>query len=274
MKKILKGAIFSLILGIAILFTACANSGATGAKESLSKIEQIKKAGKVVIGTNAYYPPYEFHKEIDGKDQIVGFDIDIAKKIAEDLGVELEIKDMDFDGLLMALNADKVDFVIAAMTPTEERAKSVNFSKVYYKAVHGVIINAENKDKFKTLEDLAGKKIGAQKTTVQETIAKTEIENAQLKSLLKFPDLILEVKNNKIDGVVAEKTVAQAYLDRNEDLMLMDLTLEDSSGGAAIAVKKENTDLLEAINKTLDSLMEKGEIEKFMTEAVKMVDEL
>ncbi len=272
MKRFSKIAI---ILGVVTLFTACTNGVASNnTEETLSKLDKIKKAGKIVVGTNAYYPPYEFHKEIKGKDEIVGFDIDIAKKIAKNLGVELEIKDMDFDGLLLALNADKVDFVIAGMTPTAERAKAVNFSKVYYKAIHGVIINVDNKDVFNTLNDLTGKKIGAQKSTVQEEVAKTEITDIQLKSLAKIPDLILEVKNNKIDGLVIEKPVAAAYTYRNKDLMLMDITFEDAEGGSAVAVKKENTDLLDEINKTLDTLMSNGDIEKFITEATKIVDDL
>lgn len=268
-------AVISFILGVVVLFTACANSTASNsAGQSLSKIDEIKKAGKIVVGTNAYYPPYEFHKVIDGKDEIVGFDIEIAKEIAKNLGVELEIKDMDFDGLLLALNADKVDFVIAGMTPTAERAKSVDFSKVYYKAVHGVVINVDNKDVFKTVDDLFGKKIGAQKATVQEEVAKAEIADVQLKAIAKIPDLILEVKNNKIDGLVIEKPVAKAYTDKNQDLMLMDLTFEDAEGGSAVAIKKGNTDLLEEINKTLDELMSTGTVEKFVTEATKMVDEM
>jgi len=275
MKKLSKMGVISMILGIIVLFTACANSTASNnAGEALSKVDEIKKAGKIVVGTNAYYPPYEFHKEINGKDEIVGFDIDIAKEIAKNLGVELEIKDMDFDGLLLALNADKIDFVIAGMTPTAERAKSVDFSKVYYKAVHGVVINVDNKDVFKTVDDLAGKKIGAQKATVQEEVAQVEIADVQLKSLAKIPDLILEVKNNKIDGLVIEKPVAKAYTDKNQDLMLMDLTFEDAEGGSAVAIKKGNTDLLDEINKTLDTLMKDGTVEKFVTEATKMVDEM
>ena len=89
--------------------------GSNAKKESTSSntsaLEAIKSKGKLVIGTSADYPPYEFHKEVDGKDQIVGFDIEIAKQFAKDLGVELEIKDMAFDGLLVALQADKVDMV-------------------------------------------------------------------------------------------------------------------------------------------------------------------
>ncbi len=281
MKKFSKLFIASLIIGGILSLTACGNGGGattggeteTGGKEVVSKIEQIKKSGKLVLGTSADYPPYEFHKEIDGKDTIVGFDIEIAKEIAKDLGVELEIKDMDFDGLLLALNADKVDMVMAGMTPDPERIKVVDFSKIYYEAVHGVVINVANKDTFKTVEDLAGKKVGAQKGAVQEDIAVNEIPSIELKSLAKIPDLVLEVKHNKIDALVMEKPVANSYVDHNSDLALMDLTFDDGEGGSAVAIKKGNTDLMEEINKTLDRLMQDGSIDKFVAEATALVEE-
>lgn len=277
MKKFSKLAITTLMIGALALSTACSKgtpaAGDNNSGAAITKVDQIKKAGKIVLATSADYPPYEFHKAVNGKDEIVGFDIEIAKEIAKDLGVELEIKDMDFDGLLMALNADKVDFVIAGMTPDPERQKVVDFSNIYYTAVHGIVINTENKDVFKTVEDLAGKRVGAQKGAIQEQIALDEITDVQLKSLGKIPDLILEVKNNKIDAVVMEKPVADSYVDNNKDLMLMDLTFDDGEGGSAVAVKKGNSDLIDEINKTLDRLMKDGSVDKFVVDAIEMVGE-
>lgn len=271
MKKFSKIGIISMLMGVLLLSTACGNTSADNVAEK-SKLDQIKEAGKIVLGTSADYPPYEFHKEINGKDEIVGFDIEIAKEIAKDLGVELEIKDMDFDGLLMALNAGNVDFVVAGMTPNEERQKVVDFSDIYYKAVHGIVIKADNKDVFKTVDDLAGKKVGAQKGAIQEEIAVTEIKDVDLKSLSKIPDLILEVKHDKIDAVVMEKPVADLYVENNKDLMLMDLTFDDGEGGSAVAVKKGNEDLVGEINKTLDRLTKDGSVDQFVVEAIEMVD--
>jgi len=282
MKKFSKMSIILMIMALILVFTGCGqkvesgdvnngtNEGDNVDVEVASKIDAIKAAGKIVLGTSADYPPYEFHKEVDGKDTIVGFDIEIAKEIAKDLGVELEIKDMDFDGLILALNADKVDFVLAGMTPDPER--DVEFSQIYYKALQGVVIKADNKDVYKTVEDLTGKKIGAQKGAIQEKIAVSEIKDLELKALAKIPDLVLEVKHNKIDAVVMEKPVAEAYADRHDDLMLMDLTFEDAEGGSAVAIKKGNTDLVEVINKTLDRLMEDGSVDKYVVEAIEMVD--
>lgn len=276
MKKFLKVGIVSLILGISIMFTACANVAVnenTGG--SLSKIDEIKKAGKIVMGTSADYPPYEFINEVDGKIEYVGFDIEIAKAIADHLGVELEIKDMAFEGLLMALNADKVDFVMAGMVPKPERAEVVDFSKIYFLMRQRVLINAENKDIFKTVEDLAGKRIGVQKATTQEDAANEEIKDPQIKALDKIPDIILELRNNKIDAMVIEETSGRTYANKSEDLFLIeDVAFENEQGGTAVAVKKGNKELIEEINKILDTLMEDGSIEQFVTDAIEKVEEL
>ena len=279
--KFSKMKILLLMMAVMLVLVACGGTDTNGdvdvdidqgqgSEQTMSKLDEIKAAGKIVLGTSADYPPYEFHKEIDGKDTIVGFDIEIAKEIAKALGVELEIKDMDFDGLILALNADKVDFVLAGMTPDPER--DVDFSKIYYRALQGVLINTENVDKFKTVEDLYGKRIGAQKGTIQEKIAESEIQDLDLKGLAKIPDLVLEVKHNKIDAVIMEKPVAEAYADRHDDLILMDLTFEDAEGGSAVAVKRGNPELIEEINKILDRLMEDGSVDRFVVEAIEMVD--
>ena len=141
MKNINSKKIISIIITILIAFSL---SGCSQGKASaeVSKMDKIKEKGKIVIGTSADYPPYEFHKSIDGKDTIVGFDIEIAKEIAKDLGVELEIKDMKFDGLLAALQTGNIDFVAAGMNPTEDRKKNVDFSKIYYTAVQCVVIRS------------------------------------------------------------------------------------------------------------------------------------
>ena len=124
MKKFIKQ--ITVLLLIVVALAACAPSGDTTNTITGEKIKQIQAAGKIVLGTSADYPPYEFHETINGVDTIVGFDIEIAKVIAKELGVELEIKDMSFDGLLAALQSGTVDMVIAGMSATPERQKSVD----------------------------------------------------------------------------------------------------------------------------------------------------
>ncbi|MCX7841733.1 MAG: ABC transporter substrate-binding protein [Clostridia bacterium] len=235
-----------------------------------TKLDAIKKAGKIVLGTSADYAPYEFHAMIGGKDTIVGFDIEIAKEIAKELGVKLEIQDIGFDGLLQALNADKVDFVMAGMTPNEERKKSVDFSNIYYYAKQGVMVRSEDKDKYKTISDLKGKKVGAQLTTIQEKIVKEQMPEAKLVSLTKIPDLVLELKNKKVEAIVVELPVANGYVKKNADLAVSDIKVEEDTGGSAAAVKKGNPELVEAINKVLDRLIKDGSVDRFVAEANEM----
>ncbi|MFA5524004.1 MAG: ABC transporter substrate-binding protein [Tissierellales bacterium] len=230
------------------------------------------KTDKIVVGTSADYPPYEFHMEINGKDAIVGFDIDIAKEIAKDLGLELEIKDMEFGGLLADLKTDKVDFVLAGMTPDGERAKEVDFSTIYYNAEHGLVINKKDADKYNTISDLKGKVIGVQKGSIQEDIAVEQIESAQIKALGKVSNLMLELKTSKIDAVVVEQPVANAYVKNNDALHMTDITFKDEEGGSAVAVKKGNKELLESINKTIDRLIKENKIEEFVFKANEMMD--
>ena len=120
------------------------------------------------MGTSADYPPYEWHLIKDGKDEIIGFDIDIAQAIADELGVELEVKDMAFDGLIPALSTGKIDMIIAGMNATEERKQSVDFTDVYYTQTDIVVIRKEDADKFTSEDSLKTAKLATQKATVQE----------------------------------------------------------------------------------------------------------
>ena len=214
----------AILAALMVIFPVVAG----GAKDSKSgsALDKIKASGKIILGTSADYPPYEFHALVDGKDTIVGFDIELAKEIAKDLGVELEIKDMSFDGLLAALVSGNVDMVISGMTPTEERRQNVDFSDIYYQAVHGAVIRVADEAKYgadaASLKDVL---IGAQRGAIQVGIAKEQIKGVtgaaldenhpQIKELGALPDLIMEVKNNKIEAVIAELPVADAYVKRN-----------------------------------------------------------
>ena len=258
------------VLLVSLILTACGGSEDTSSESSI--IEAIQNSGKIVMGTSADYPPYEFHKQIDGKDTIVGFDIDIAKEIAKDLNVELEIKDMDFDGLLAALETENVDIIVAGMTPDEERSKSVDFSKVYYDPEQGLLVRNEDKDKYQSLDDLKGMKIGAQKGTIQEDVA-NDIEDAQVKALGKITDLVLELKNEKIDGLILAIPVAEAYDKANDDITLSPHIDFGKEGGVAVAIKKGNDELVDAINSTIDRVMEEGLLDKFIQDATALAEE-
>ncbi|WP_249435894.1 ABC transporter substrate-binding protein/permease [Paenibacillus sp. Marseille-Q4541] len=225
-------------------------------------VDNSKKT--LVLGTSADFPPYEFHKTIDGKDQIVGFDIEIAKAIAKKMDAELVIEDMGFDSMLPALQSGRVDLVISGMTPTEERRQSIDFSDPYYKARQVVLVRSEDSDKYQTMTDLEGTTIGVQKGSIQEEIA-LGVKNASLVSLDKIGDIVLQLETKRVDALIVEDTVAKGYL--NDKIVLSDAVPMDSESEAAIGVAKGNTELLNVINATLAELKQDDGITKMVEEA-------
>jgi polar amino acid transport system substrate-binding protein len=224
----------------------------------------------VVLGTSADFPPYEFHKMIDGKDQIVGFDIEIAKQIASDMGAKLEVKDMDFDALLGELSSGRVDFVISGLTPDENRKKEADFSNNYYKAEQAVVIREADKDKYKTMKSLEGVSFGIQTGSIQEDIAKS-IPKANITGLGKINDIIMQLNSGRIDASIMEKPVAEAFLKNVKGLAIADAVPEYNEDGYAIGIKKGNAELVEQINKTLDRLKTENKIDQFVAEASDLV---
>ncbi len=244
--------------------------GSTPGKE-MSKLEKIKASGKLVIGTSADYPPYEFHLMSEEEGELVGIDIDIAKVIAQELGVQLEIKDLIFSRIFQALDSGQIDIAIAGLHPTEERGKIASFSDVYYQAIQCVIIRKDNVERIKTLEDLRGKKVGVQKDSLQEDMARGQIQGADFDIRETIEELIIILDKGLVDGIILEKPVGDSYVHRNRNFTSIECR-EDSSIplGSAIAVKKGDDDLLKEINRILAKLKKEGKIDEFV-ETAKML---
>jgi polar amino acid transport system substrate-binding protein len=268
------------MLALALLMIVALPLFAGGGAENDKRLENIQKSGKLIIGCSADYPPYEFHSIENGNDVIVGFDIDIAKEIAADLGVTLEIKDMAFDGLLAALQAGTIDMVISGMSPTVERRQSVDFSEIYYYATHGVIVRKADQEKYATVDALKSAVLSAQKGTIQVDIGKIQIlgmsaEEAEadidsVKEVASIKNLILDLENNNVDAIIAELPVAQAYVNANPNLALAAPVFKDEDGGSAIAMKKGNPALVTAIDASLKRLMEADKISEFFAKAMEV----
>ncbi|WP_068774738.1 transporter substrate-binding domain-containing protein [Paenibacillus sp. FJAT-26967] len=226
----------------------------------------------ITLGTSADYPPYEFHKSVDGKDQIIGFDIMIAQEIAKDMGAELVVRDMKFDGLLPALQTGNVDMILSGMTPTEERKKSVDFSKTYYTAKQMIVVRAEDKEQYKTMESLTGKRIVVQKASIQETVAKEQIKDAKIKTLSKITDIVLELKNKNADAAIIELPVATSHVNKDKTIVIAEATPSVEEAGSAVAFKKGSQEMVDQANKTIDRLIAEKKIEQFVTEASNQVE--
>ena len=268
-KGLMKKIIATAVLGIMTM--GLAGCGSSNDKNSASKtdlLEKIQKNGKLVVGMSADYAPYEFHYiDENGKDVIGGFDVDIANEIANKIGVNLVIQEMDFDALVSALPAGKVDLVISGMNPTKERAKVVDFSEVYYNSKHGILVRAEDADKYQTFADLEGAKVGVQLGSTQEKIAKTEIPNVNLQQLSNINNLILELKAGKVDAIVMEKPVAEMAVKSNPELAVGKPIYEEQTGGNAVGIAKNNPQLLAKVNEVITELNESGKMDEYIEKA-------
>lgn len=269
----------SLLLAVVMLFsivlTGCGKSepaedakpGKDNAEVEGKSLQDIIDSGKLVFGTSAGYPPFEFHTLIDGKDEIVGLDVEIAKHIADELGVELEISDMDFDKLLGGLSTGMLDIVIAGMNPRPDRLEKANFSDIYYEANLSVIVPKDSKAGITKEEDLEGKTMAIQLGTTQEEIA-NKVKDAKVTSLEKNSDIIMNLKTKKVDCTIMETPVAESFVKVNDDLMVVeDLIINSGTDGVAIAVKKGNDEFTEKLNEILAELKSKGLIDKWLVEA-------
>jgi arginine/lysine/histidine transporter system substrate-binding protein len=249
LSKILVGIIISILMIGAL--AACG----TGGNEDKGK--------KVVMATSADYPPYEFIDTEKGE-EIVGFDVDIAKYITNELGYELEIVDMDFTTLISAMNGGKADFILAGMTPTEERKQNADFSDIYFTAKHLVVSKKDSG--IRTIEDLQGKKIGVQTGSIQEGKAQEIAETVELtiESRNRVPELVQEILAGRFDAAIIEDTVAKGHFKNNSDLVGFEIEEgEGADPGSAIAFPKDS-ELTEEFNRVLNEMKENGELDKLI----------
>ncbi|MGP1908463.1 transporter substrate-binding domain-containing protein [Metabacillus sp. JX24] len=250
MKKFALLLISILVIGV---LAACGSSETSGKEE--------KKVLK--MATSADYPPFEYIDTAKGS-EIIGFDIDLAKAIGKELGYEIEVQDMDFTGLIPALQANKADLVLAGMTPTEERKKSVDFSDVYYTAKHMIV--TKKGSGIKSVEDLEGKTVGVQLASIQEGKAEeiAETVNIKVENRNRIPELIQEMKAGRFDAAIIEDTVAKGYFKNDKELegtVIEDGETEEA--GSAIAFPKDSK-YAEEFNKVLNEMKENGELEKLV----------
>ena len=258
--------------------SSSASSDASSSAAKTEKLQQIKDAGVLKVGTSAEYSPYEFHKVVDGEDKIVGFDDFLVQEIAKDMGVKVEYEDMDFDGLLGALQADKVDIVLAGMTPDEKRKKSVDFSEIYYTNSNVCIVAKGKEDTIKKSEDLKDLKVGVQKGTTQADYVTNTLGISDATQLKKIPDLMLELQNGKIDVIVTGKAVAEINVKKYDNIAIGNTTVGDEvAETAAAAIKKsgngvDNTSFVKSVNDTIKRLQDSGDMDKYMQEALKLAE--
>ena len=238
------------------------------AAEASTLLEQIKAKGKLVVGTEAQYAPYEF-KDFDAN--FVGCDMWLAQQIADSLGVELEIVDMSFAGIIPAVQSGQVDLGIAAFTNTPERAEEIDFSNLYETSAQLLIVKTGNADTYSTKEALAGQKVGAQKGTIQSQLIQSALPDSELFELEKYPALALEVQNGNIAGLVVDQAVGESLVaNSNGELEVsnFEFSAEEASFGKSVVIAKGNEDLVAAVNEVIDKVVSDGSYQAAYDEAV------
>lgn len=265
-KVLAAGMAIAAVVGLSGCGGADPSKEPSGNSGQGALLKQIKERGRLVVGTASGYPPYEFVDTSAGDKKVVGIDMAFARKIADKLGVKLEVQDMNFQALLASLAGGKVDVAIAGINATDERRKTMDFSAEYLPIGQMAIIRKTDAAKYKTLDDLSGKSIGVQKSTTQEEVARQDIKNANIVALSHVPEVILELKQGKLDAVIAEGIVGKQYLVYNEDLQFSEVVFPDSVKASSVALPKGNDDLKQIINEVIKENTDNGNFEKWTDE--------
>ena len=252
-----------MVFAIVFAFSACSPKQEGG---SASSALQTVTAGKLTMGTNAEFPPYEFYDN----GAVTGIDAEVAAAIAQKLGLELVIEDMDFDSLIPAVSTGKIDVVLAGMTVTEDRQKSVNFSTSYAQGKQVIVVKEDSP--ITGVDDLFGDAhytIGVQLATTGDLYTTWDIEDEGLGTIdryNKYSDVIMALVNGKIDCVVMDNEPAKVYVSKNPGLKILETEyiVEDY----AIALNKNNSALYEQVNKALEELISDGTINTILAKYI------
>ncbi len=269
MKKFI-AMLLALVMVLGLVACGGTESAAEAPAESAASAASVAEApveggmtvaeGKLTMATNAYFPPYEYYEG----DKIVGIDAEIAAAVAEKLGLELVIEDMEFDSIITAVQTGKADMGLAGMTVTEDRLQNVNFSSTYATGVQSVIVKEDSG--IASLDDLAGKLIGVQLSTTGDIYATDEFGDENVEQYNKGNDAVMALVSGKIDAVIIDNEPAKSYVAANEGLIILDT--EYAVEDYAAAINKDNTALLDAINKALDELKADGTLDAIIAKYI------
>ena len=272
-KKLLS-LILALVMMLSVGMLASCDSGNksgndatdTAASTDGSAANEGEAKKTLVMATNATFPPYEYY---DGE-SIVGIDAEIAQAIADKLGMELKIEDMEFNSIINAVQNGSVDFGMAGMTVTEDRLKSVDFSDSYATGVQVVIVK-EDSD-IASVDDLTGKKIGVQLSTTGDIYASDTPDNGgfgeeNVEKYSKGADAVIALTQGKVDAVIIDNEPAKEFVKANEGLKILET--EFVSEDYAIAFAKNNTELKDKVNTALNDLIKDGTVQKIIDKYIK-----
>lgn len=266
MKKWMKK---SWLVGLGLVMVLSVGLAGCGSSNADNSVKKIKDKKTLVVGTSADYAPFEFPIVKNGKKQITGYDILIAKQIAKDMGVKLKIENTEFSSLISDLKGDKVDLILSGMTSTPARKKQVAFSKSYYTVNNYLLVNKADANKYNTVADTKDAQIGAQQSSTQEQIAKKQTRgNIVTEGMV--TSLVTELQQGKLDGVVVESEIADNYLKTNPDKYVkakIKLNTPTTQSHINVAGRKDDKKLMKQVNKTIAKLQKNGDMDKLLQKA-------
>lgn len=256
MKKFTR--LMSLLLaGTMLLGTAGCNKGNETPADGENGTVENQADGEILTwGTNAEFPPYEYREG----NEVVGIDAEMVDAIAGKLGMKAQVEDMNFDSIVASIQSGKVDMGVAGMTVTEDRQQMVNFSDPYMTAAQVIIVN--DGSAIRSAADLSGKSIGVQLGTTGDTYVSENITDANVERFNKGSEAIIALTQDKIDAVVIDNQPAQKFIEANEGIVILEEPL--TSEEYAIAIAKDNTELLDKVNSALAELKESGELQSII----------
>lgn len=271
MKKMKK--LFCAALAAAMLMATMSGCGS-----SQNRLEKIKESGKLVLATSPDFAPLEFEDLSSGEAQYVGSDIELAKYIAEKLGVELEISAMDFSAVQAAIPSGQADIAISGFARTEERAQNMELSTPFNITEDGgqtVLVAKGQGANYTAAEDFSGLQIGAQNGSLQYNLVSSQLpEDVEIVPVGSLNDGVLMLETGKIDALASDLSNAELLLESHDGIETTDFMFEYSSEGNVAAVKKGETELIEAVNEIIEEVNELGLYEQWKDEATELAKSL
>ena len=252
----------------ALAMTACGGSASSAASsvassaassEAVSSAAELTtvEAGKLTMATNAAFPPYEMTTDAG---EFEGIDVDTAKAIAEKLGLELQIDDMDFDAALLSVQQGKADIVMAGVTVTDDRKAVMDFSDSYATGIQSIIV--PNDSDIASPDDLAGKKIGTQRGTTGYIYCSDDFGDENVVAYDDGLTAVQALNNGQVDAVVIDNAPAKEYVAANPGLKVLETSYAEED--YAIGMNKDNTALVEAVNAALEELKADGTLQSIV----------
>lgn len=271
MKKMKK--LFCAALAAAMLMATMSGCGS-----SQNRLEKIKESGKLVLATSPDFAPLEFEDLSSGEAQYVGSDIELAKYIAEKLGVELEISAMDFSAVQAAIPSGQADIAISGFARTEERAQNMELSTPFNITEDGgqtvLVLKGEGAN-YTAAEDFSGLQIGAQNGSLQYNLVSEQLpDDVEIVPVGSLNDGVLMLETGKIDALASDLSNAELLLESHDGIETTDFMFEYSSEGNVAAVKKGETELIEAVNEIIEEVNELGLYEQWKDEATELAKSL